>query len=205
MLGRENAVLSILKVGVGSASLLLWLGGMGPGTSAWGLTGIGGSGNVGARETGTGIVAVARVSVLSGRVLTPPVLSAKGLPMGCLLFDSSLAGCTCFHVFLGVFLALSLVLKYDSTQSALLLRSSRINVKIAFFTIREEDGVSGVPMHARAILIRCEWNAGENSIQVSWPDSFFIAATVSETRYAHERYNLARKVSSISSNRSSIN
>ena len=56
-----------------------------------------------------------------------------------------------------------------------------------------------MPMHARAILIRREWNVGENSTQVSWPVSFLIAATVSATRYARERCNLARKMSRISS------
>ena len=57
-----------------------------------------------------------------------------------------------------------------------------MNIKIVFFAVREEGGVSEVPIHARAILIRREWNIGENSIQVSWPDTFFIAATVSEMR-----------------------
>ena len=78
------------------------------------------------------------------------------------------------------------------------LRSSRMNVNIAFFAVREEDEVSGMPMHARAILMRREWNVEENSTQVSRPDSFYIAATISVMRYARERYSLARKISKIS-------
>lgn len=80
-----------------------------------------------------------------------------------------------------------------------------MNRKIVFFAIREEDGVNGVPMHARAILMRREWNVGANSTHVSRPVSFFIAAVVSEMRWARERYSLVRNIFRISSDDRSSN